>query len=117
MFPNSSAGAIVPIAAAPVGSPRAAESERQATIRELMPYFLGSGKVELRWAVGTLEKYENAMSWVIRWLGDIPPGRITQEHILLIKVQCARRNLGPSRVAHILAALKSDPLTAETESV
>src|SRR5207244_8237003 len=107
MFPNSSAGAIVPIAAAPVGPPRAAESERQATLHELMPYFLGYGKVELRWAAGTLEKYENAMSWVIRWLGDIPPGRITQEHILFIKAQCARRNLGPSRVAHILAALKS----------
>ena len=44
MFPNSSAGAIVPIAAAPVGSPRAAESERQATIRELMPYFLAMAR-------------------------------------------------------------------------
>ena len=69
MFPNSSVGAIVPIAAAPVGPPRAAESERQATLHELMPYFLGYGKVELRWAAGTLEKYENAMSWVIRDLG------------------------------------------------
>src|SRR2546430_9663984 len=106
MFADKSSGALVPIIARPV-EPLAFESERQATIRELMPYFLGYGKVELRWAVGTLEKYENAMSWVIRWLGDIPPGRITQEHILLIKVQCARRNLGPSRVAHILAALKS----------
>jgi len=65
MFPNSSAGAIVPIAAAPLGPPRAAEFERQATIRELMPYFLG---YELRWASGTLEKYEDAMGWVIRWL-------------------------------------------------
>ena len=107
MFPNSSAGAIVPIAAAPVGPPRAAESERQATLRELMPYFLGYGKVELRWASGTLEKYEDAMGWVIRWLGEIPPGRITQQHILLIKAQCARRNHGPSRIAHILAALKA----------
>jgi hypothetical protein len=31
-------------------------SERQATIRELMPYFLGYGKVELRWAPGTPRK-------------------------------------------------------------
>src|SRR5712691_9354606 len=82
MFPNNSAGAIVPIAAAPLGPPFAAEVERQATIRELMPYFLGHGKVELRWASGTLEKYEDAMGWVIRWLGEIPPGRITQHHIL-----------------------------------
>ena len=107
MFPNNSAGAIVPIAAAPLGAPFASEGERQATIRELMPYFLGYGKVELRWASGTLEKYEDAMGWVIRWLGEIPPGRITQQHILLIKAQCARRNHGPSRIAHILAALKA----------
>jgi len=97
MFPNSSAGAIVPLAAAPLGLPRVAETERQATLRELMPYFLGYGKVELRWAPGTLGTYQDAMGWVIRWLGDIPPGRITQQHILVIKAQCAKRNLGPSR--------------------
>ena len=107
MFPNSSAGAIVPVVTAPLAPPLAAESERQATIRELMPYFLGYGKVELRWASGTLEKYEDAMGWVIRWLGDIPPGRITQQHILVIKAQCALRNVGPNRIAHILAALKA----------
>jgi integrase/recombinase XerC len=107
MFPNSSAGAIVPVGTAPLALPLASESERQATIRELMPYFLGYGKVELRWASGTLEKYEDAMGWVIRWLGEIPPGRITQQHILLIKAECAKRNVGPSRIAHILAALKA----------
>src|SRR5437667_5930082 len=107
MFPNNSAGAIVPIAASPLGPPFATEGKRQATIRELMPYFLGYGKVELRWASGTLEKYEDAMGWVIRWLGEIRPGRITPQHILLIKAQCARRNHGPSRIAHILAALKA----------
>jgi site-specific recombinase XerD len=111
MFLDYTAGAIVPVAAAPVpapvGAPQASESERQATIRELMPYFLGYGKVELRWAPGTLEKYEDAMGWVIRWLGEIEPGRIAQQHVLLVKTQCARRNVGPSRVAHILAALKA----------
>jgi integrase/recombinase XerD len=107
MFPKVSAGPIVPVVAQPVVGPFAADPERQATLRELMPYFLGYGKVELRWAAGTLEKYEDAMGWVIRWLGDIAPGRITQQHILLIKAQCAKRNLGPSRIAHILAALKA----------
>src|SRR5438445_2838007 len=107
MFPNNSAGAIVPIAAAPLDPPFATEGERQATIRELMPYFLGYGKVELRWASGTLEKYEDAMRWVIRWLGEIPPGSITRQQILLIKAECAGRNHGPSRIAHILAALKA----------
>jgi hypothetical protein len=107
MFPLSSPGAIVPVVTQPVAGPFAADSERQATIRELMPYFLGYGKVELRWAAGTLEKYEDAMGWVIRWLGDIAPGRITKHHILLIKAECAKRNVGPNRIAHILAALKA----------
>jgi site-specific recombinase XerD len=105
MFPNIS-GAIVQHVATPA-APFTGEGERQATLCELMPYFLGYGKVELRWASGTLEKYEDAMGWVIRWLGDIPPGRITKQHILLIKAQCAQRNVGPNRIAHILAALKA----------
>jgi hypothetical protein len=54
MFPSDSSGAIVPVGTAPLGPPQAPESGRQATIRELMPYFLGYGKVELRWASGTL---------------------------------------------------------------
>src|SRR5216683_259919 len=107
MFPNISAGAIVPVVAQPVAHPFGADPERQATLRDLMPYFLGYGKVELRWAPGTLEKYQDAMGWVIRWLGDIPPGRITQQHILVVKAGCAQRDVGPSRIAHILAALKA----------
>src|SRR5438094_10110352 len=83
MFPNSSAGAIVPVAAAPLGPPFASEGDRQATIRELMPYFLVYGKVEIRWASGTLDKYEYAVGWGIRWLGALPPGRITRRYILL----------------------------------
>jgi integrase/recombinase XerC len=107
MFPLNSTGVIVPVVTQPVAHPFAADPERQATLRELMPYFLGYGKVELRWAAGTLEKYEDAMGWVIRWLGDIAPGRITKHHILLIKAECAKRNVGPNRIAHILAALKA----------
>ena len=87
MFPLNSPGTIVPVVAQPVAGLFAADPVRQATIGELMPYFLGYGKVELRWAAGTLEKYEDAMGWVIRWLGDIAPGRITQQHIL-VALQC-----------------------------
>ena len=106
MFADKSSGALVPIIARPV-EPLAFESERQATLRELMPYFLGYGKIELRWAPGTLKSYEDAMGWVIRWLGDIPPDRINQHHILLIKAECAKRNVGPNRIAIFLNALKA----------
>lgn len=63
--------------------------------------------MELRWAAGSLEKYEDAMGWVIRWLGEVPPGRITKQHIIIIKAEYAKRNVGPNRIAHILAALKA----------
>jgi hypothetical protein len=108
MFPNSSAGAIVPFHATPaIAPPFASGGERQATISELTPFFLGYGKVELRWASGTIYAYKDAMSWVIRWLGEIPPERITARHILVIKAEAAKRNVGPNRIAHILAALKA----------
>jgi len=66
MFPNSSASAIVPLA------PGALclllfESERQATIRELMRIFPRLRQDRLRGRTGTLEKYEDAMggsSWL-----------------------------------------------------
>jgi hypothetical protein len=76
MFPLSSPGAIIPVVTQPVAGPFTADSERQATIRELMPYFLGYGEVELRWAAGTLEKYEDvlaAAAGVVRQVGwDTP---------------------------------------------
>src|SRR5439155_19236959 len=106
MFADKPAEALVPLIARPV-EPLAFESERQATLRELMPYFLGYGKVELRWAHGTLKSYEDAMGWVIRWLGDIPPDRINQHHVLLIKAECAKRNVGANRIAIFLNALKA----------
>jgi integrase/recombinase XerD len=106
MFSNYDSRAIVRLPGEPLQA-LPFESERQATIAELMPYFLGYGKVELGWAKGTLDSYQDAMKWVIRWLGDIPPGRITQQHVLLIKAESAKRGSGASRTAHLIAALKS----------
>ena len=106
MFPQESRGAIVPVAAEPLARP-VFESERQARISELLPYFVGYGKIELRWAEGTLISYQDAMRWVIRSIGDIAPGRITAQHVLMLKAACAARNMGPSRVSMILAALKA----------
>lgn len=105
MFANQPVGALVPVVK---GQPSVVlDSERQATMGELMPYFLGYGKVELRWATGTLEKYRDAMGWVVRMIRDIPPGRITKQHVLVIKAAFAKRNVGPSRIAHLMAALKA----------
>src|SRR5690242_1044855 len=91
------------VEARPVSSPGRSNSERQATISELVGYYLGWGKVELNWSDDTLHSYADGM----RWIGDIAPERINQSHVLKIKAESARRGVGSCRVRTHLAALKS----------
>jgi len=78
MFPNTSTSAAVPVE--PVVQ-HPFEPERQETLRELMPYFSALAKSTSAGHLGTLEKYHDEMGRVIRWLGDIPPGRITPQYV------------------------------------
>lgn len=107
MFTNSDSMALTPVST-PV---RVLEAdfgpERQATISELLPYFLVHLTHELRRSSETVDKYRDCMNWVLRIIGDITPGEIRSEHVLLIKARCAERKAGPSRIASIVAALKS----------
>ena len=84
-----------------------ANPERQATLSELVPYFLGYGKVERNWSDTTLRTYGESLRWVIRVIGDLPPQRIRQEHVLRVKADCVRRGAGNSYTATLVAALKS----------
>ena len=81
--------------------------ERQATMGELIPYFLAHAKLELRFSPESLAKYQDCLGWIVRWLGDIPPQKIRQEHVLLIKARCAERHVGASRVSSMIYTLKS----------
>jgi site-specific recombinase XerD len=74
---------------------------------ELVPYFLAHAKLELGHSDETLVKYRDGLTWIIRWLGDIPPQRIRQESVLLIKARCAERKVGAARTSSIIYALKS----------
>jgi len=107
MFTNADSRALVPVSPLPTRMVEEADSERQATISELLPYFLVHLTHELRRSPATVEKYNDCMGWVLRIIGDIAPGEIRSEHVLLIKARCAERKAGPSRIASIVAALKS----------
>src|SRR5437899_2375292 len=82
-------------------------SQDQAPIGELLPYYLSYITYELRLSKQSIQKYTDGMRWVVRILGNIPPQTIRAEHILVIKARMGERNVGPSRIAGLLFALKS----------
>src|SRR5439155_26635353 len=86
---NSQTPGLVPVLPAmglvEARDPGFANPERQATMSELVPYFLGYGKVERNWSDTTLRTYGNSLRWIIRIIGDLPPQRIRLEHVLRVK--------------------------------
>jgi site-specific recombinase XerD len=103
IVPKSDSG----ISSAPSAGDLPPDPERQATIGELIPYFLAHAKLELRFSPESLAKYQDCLGWIVRWLGDIPPQKMRQEHVLLIKARCAQRHVGASRVSSMIYTLKS----------
>lgn len=81
--------------------------ERQATISELLPYFLAHCVHEWCFSKRTAETYYHDIRWVVRTLGDMPPGYVRQEHILALKANFAGRGVGPARIRRLLNGLKS----------
>lgn len=108
MFPPTTAQALV-VPARPTVVPYVptAGSERQATISELLPYYLAHARFELRFSEGSVTKYQDCLRWIIRFIGDIAPQQVRTQHVLLIKARCAERQAGPSRTASVICALKS----------
>jgi len=92
---------------APTSAPSARQSERQANISELIPYFLAYAAAEWRLSRETLAKYQESMRCVLRITGDMPPQELRREHVLLVKGQCLQRNLSAARIASLMYALRS----------
>src|SRR2546427_11465028 len=74
-----------------VQGPGFANPERQATMSELVPYFLGYGKVERNWSDTTLRTHGNALRWIVRIIDDLPTQRIRLELVLRAKDACVQR--------------------------
>ena len=80
---------------------------RQATISELLPYFLAYAAVELRLSRETVGKYRESLGHIVRIIGDLAPQNIRTEHVLLIKARCTERRLSEARISSLTYSLKS----------
>jgi site-specific recombinase XerD len=80
---------------------------RQATISELLPYFLAYAAVELRLSRETIGKYRESLGHIVRIVGDLAPQNIRAEHVLAIKARCTERRLSESRISSLTYSLKS----------
>jgi integrase/recombinase XerD len=110
MFPQSQyavpeSRALAPVEVYPVGD--RSSNERQATILELLPYFLAYARVELRLSSETLVKYQDSLSCIVRIIGDIAPQEIRKEHVLQVKAIYCQRQLSEARVSSLVYSLKS----------
>ncbi len=103
--PFSDSRDLVPVSSGAIQHP--GESERQARISDLLPYFLAYAKAELRLSPETVLKYRESMVTILKIIGDLAPGEIRKEHVLNIKARCTERNLSAARIASLVYALKS----------
>src|SRR5258708_7429020 len=76
-------------------------------IGQLVEGFIRYIKFELSLSPQTAEKYQDALGWVIRDIGDIEVTQINQNHITLLKQRMMIRGAGEARVGTIIFALKS----------
>ena len=91
----------------PTTQPSHTNQNRQACISELVPHWLARLKHERRFSNSTMRSYRNSMEAIIREIGDIPPQKLNQEHILHIKTRCAERDNNPHTVKLHVNALRS----------
>ena len=98
--------ALVPAETSPPSS-EISRPERQASMSELLPYFLIYARAELRLSPETLVKYRESLGWVLRIIGDLPPQEIALRHVLLVKARCLERNLSAARISSLIYSLKS----------
>ena len=91
----------------PTTQPSHANQERQVCFSELFPYWLAHLKHERRFSDSTIRSYRISMKVVIREIGDIPPQKLNQMHVLHIKTRCAERDNNPNTVKLRIHALRS----------
>lgn len=87
--------------------PSHTNQERQACFSELFPYWLTHLKHERRFSVSTIESYRISMRVIIREIGDIPPQKLNQRHVLHMKTRCAERDNSPQTIKLRVHALRS----------
>ena len=77
------------------------------TIGMLVPLFLEWARYEMRRAPSTVQRYGEALQWVIRDIGDQPVTGLHIGHLLTLRRKVEARGCREARIAAILHALRA----------
>lgn len=83
------------------------DARRSLTISTIAPAFLDWTRYELRRAPNTIQRYREALGWVVRDIGDLPVARLHIGHVLELRRRMDTRGCGEARMASILNSLRS----------
>lgn len=83
------------------------DGHRNLTIGMLGPPFLEWARYEMRRAPWTIQRYREALRWIIRDIGDQPVMELHLGHLLTLRRRMEERGCGEARIAAILNALRS----------
>lgn len=77
------------------------------TISTVAPAFLDWTRYEMRRAPNTIQRYREALGWIVRDIGDQPVAFLHLGHILGLRRKMEERGCREARMAAILSALRS----------
>jgi integrase/recombinase XerD len=80
---------------------------RSLTISAVAPAFLDWTRYEMRRAPATIQRYREALGWIIRDVGDVPIASLHIGHILELRRRMDARGCQEARMASILNSLRS----------
>src|SRR5215470_2402856 len=107
---SSQTAALVQVPATPIiqgGFPDAPAYQDTLTIGMLAPLFLEWARYEMRRAPSTVQRYGEALQWVIRDIGDQPVTGLHLGHLLTLRRKIEARGCREARIAAILHALRA----------
>jgi integrase/recombinase XerD len=88
-------------------SASAPEWHASVTISELAPVFLRWARYEMRRSPVTIDRYREALGWVVRDLGDLRIGELHRGHLMHLGARIEARGCGPARAAGIFNSIRS----------
>jgi integrase/recombinase XerD len=80
---------------------------QKATLSAVTPVFLDWARYEMRRSPSTVCRYQEALRWLVRDVGDQPVARLHLGHLLTLRRKMEERGCGEARMASILHALRS----------
>jgi integrase/recombinase XerD len=83
------------------------QAARELTISTVAPVFLEWTRYEMRRSPCTVQRYREALGWVVRDIGDQPVAGLHLGHLLALRRKMEERGCGEARMAAILHTLRS----------